>query len=90
MLTLGAVSPLQSQNLLPRKLANLGGMSSSKAKFTPLPSSEVDGMFKATMPSALQESIFRTAAHYAAYPSPLLLIIGMILRVSLGLELNQL
>ena len=56
-------------------------MSASKAKFTPLPSSEVDGVFKATMPPALQESVFRTVAHYASYPSPLLLLIGMITRV---------
>eukprot|EP00656_Telonema_subtile_P007519 TRINITY_DN13527_c0_g1_i2.p1 TRINITY_DN13527_c0_g1~~TRINITY_DN13527_c0_g1_i2.p1 ORF type:complete len:397 (+),score=72.36 TRINITY_DN13527_c0_g1_i2:189-1379(+) len=55
-------------------------MSTSKAKFTAIPSSEVESNFKATLPPALQESIFRTIITYLSYPAPIVLLFSMIFK----------
>ena len=52
----------------------------SSTKFTPL-SSSADDSFKATMPAALKESIFRTILNYIMLPSPLILIVGLFFKV---------
>ena len=57
-------------------------MSASKAKFTRLSGEEPEApVFKATMHPALKLSYLRTALDWLAVPSPLLLLVGLFMRV---------